>query len=92
MVVVIGGMFAHDGYPHAASGFAYGVGGISDILTPALTFTYNGSGIVPAAAGTYNVVGNFAGNNNYVPATNRATLTITITSRIYLPLIAGNSP
>jgi hypothetical protein len=76
-VVVTGGLFAYDGQPHAASGFAYGVGGVSDVLSPTLTFTYNGLGTAPVAVGTYNVVGTFAGNSNYLSATNTATLTIT---------------
>jgi len=89
-VVVTGGTFAYDGQPHPASGFAYGVGGVSDVLSPALTFTYNGSATVPVAAGTYSVVGTFAGNSNYLSATNTATLTITF--KINLPLIAMNLP
>jgi hypothetical protein len=89
-VVVTGGTFAYDGQPHAASGFAYGVGGVSNFLSPAVTFTYNGSGTMPVAAGTYNVVGTFVGNSNYLSATNTATLTITF--KINLPLIAMNLP
>jgi hypothetical protein len=89
-VVVTGGTFAYDGQPHAASGFAYGVGGVSNVLSPAVTFTYNGSGTMPVAAGTYNVVGTFVGNSNYLSATNTATLTITY--KIYLPLVAVNLP
>ena len=87
-IVVTGGTFVYDEQPHTASGFADGVGGTSDLLTPTLIFTYNGSGSVPVAAGTYNIVGSFAGNSNYVPATNTAVLTITF--KIYLPLITRN--
>jgi hypothetical protein len=87
-VVVTGGTFAYDGQPHAASGFAYGIGGVSDVLSPALTFTYNGSPTVPVAAGVYNVVGSFAGNANYISATNTATLTIS--QMIYLPFVTRN--
>jgi hypothetical protein len=87
-VVVTGGTFAYDGQPHAASGYAYGLGGVADVLSPALTFTYNGSGTAPVAAGTYAVVGSFAGNSNYLPATNSATLTIT--HKLFLPFITRN--
>ena len=87
-VLVTGGTFAYHGQPHAARGYAHGVGGTSDLLTPTLIFTYNGSGSVPVAAGTYNVVGSFAGNSNYALATNSAVLTITF--KIYLPLVTRN--
>lgn len=88
-VLVTGGTFVYDGQPHAASGFAYGVGGTTDLLTPTLVFTYNGSGSVPVAAGTYNVAGSFAGTSNYAPAMNTAMLTITF--MIYVPLITRNA-
>jgi hypothetical protein len=85
-VVVTGGTFRYDGQPHAASGYAYGIGGVLDILSPAVTFTYNASATAPVAAGTYTVVGSYAGNSNYLPAANTATLKIVY--KTYLPFIA----
>ncbi len=84
-VSVTGGTFTYDGAQHPASGFAYGVGGISDVLTPAVTFSYQGSGATvygpsataPVGAGTYKVTASFAGNASYAPASNATTLTIT---------------
>src|SRR5439155_259061 len=48
-VSVTGGIFSYDGNPHAATGFAYGVGGVSDVLSPAVTFSY--AGIAPTVYG-----------------------------------------
>jgi uncharacterized repeat protein (TIGR03803 family) len=83
-VQVSGGSFAYDSQPHAASGTARGVNG--EDLGP-LTFTYNGSADVPVHAGTYTVVGNFAGAGNYQAATattiieiSRAPLSISVQS------------
>jgi hypothetical protein len=87
-VVVTGGTFTYDGQPHPATGFAYGIGGESEVLNPPLTFTYNGLGVPPVAVGTYNVVGSFAGNNNYFSATNTAMLTITQAT----PVITWTNP
>src|SRR5262249_10902314 len=83
-VSVTGGTFTYDGNPHAASGFAYGVGGISDVLSPAVTFSYAGTGsttygptaTVPTNAGTYQATASFAGNANYNSASNTADITI----------------
>jgi hypothetical protein len=51
------------------------VGG-ADLGSP--TFTYNGSSVVPVNAGSYAVVGSFAGNANYHPAlASGATILIT---------------
>src|SRR4029453_16545816 len=49
-VSVTGGTFTYDGNPHAASGFAHGVGGISDVLSPAVTFSYAGTGSTTSGA------------------------------------------
>ncbi|MFN8384345.1 MAG: sortase [Anaerolineales bacterium] len=84
-VSVTGGTFVYDGNPHAATGFAYGLGGIGDILTPAVTYTYVGTGgtvygpsaVAPTDVGTYNATANFAGNTNYSSAANTAAITIT---------------
>ena len=72
-VTVTGGTFTYDGTPHAATGSATGIGGVN--LEP-LTFTYDGVSTPPVNAGTYAVVGSFAGNGNYEAATGTATLTI----------------
>ncbi len=56
-----------------------------DVQTPAVTFTYVGTGttvypssaIAPTNAGTYNATASFAGNVNYSPASNIAAITIT---------------
>jgi hypothetical protein len=42
-VSVTGGAFTYTGTAHAATGFAYGVGGSSDVLAPAVTFNYVGT-------------------------------------------------
>ena len=69
-VSVSGGTFTYDGNTHPATGIAYGVGGASDVLTPAVTFTYNGSDDAPFNADTYTIVASFGGNDNYLPASN----------------------
>jgi hypothetical protein len=71
---VTGDVFTYDGNPHAATGSATGVGGVD--LGP-VTFTYNGAADVPVNAGTYTVVGSFAGNANYAVASH-TTATIVI--------------
>jgi Bacterial Ig-like domain (group 3)/Galactose oxidase, central domain len=83
-VSVTGGTFTYNGNPHAATGFAYGIGGVSDVLSPAVTFSYVGTGsttygptaTAPTNAGTYQVTASFAGNDNYTSASNTATITI----------------
>ena len=75
-VSVNGGTFTYDGAAHPATGFAYGINGVSDTLTPAVTFTYNGDTETPVNATTYNVVASFAGNANYNPASNTTTIVI----------------
>jgi hypothetical protein len=72
-VNVIGGSFIYDGAAHAATGTATGIGGAS---LGSLTFTYNGASEPPLSAGVYNVVGTFAGDDNYEAATGSAILTI----------------
>jgi Concanavalin A-like lectin/glucanases superfamily/MBG domain (YGX type)/Bacterial Ig-like domain (group 3)/IPT/TIG domain/MBG domain len=72
-VTVNGGSFTYDGASHAATGSATGIGGSS--LGP-LTFTYNGSANAPVNAGTYDVVGSFAGDANYLAASGTSTITI----------------
>jgi hypothetical protein len=84
-VSVTGGTFVFDFNPHPATGFAYGVGGVSDVLSPAVTFEYVGTGTTiygptataPTFVGTYQVTATFAGNLNYNGASNTANITIT---------------
>ena len=72
-VAVSGGSFTYDSAAHPATGSVTGVGGAT--LSP-LTFTYNGSGSAPVNAGTYDVVGSYAGDLNYESASGTATITI----------------
>lgn len=66
-VNVTGGTYTYDGAEHAASGSVVGVGN-ENLGTP--SFTYNNSADAPVNAGSYAVVGSFAGNNNYYAASN----------------------
>ncbi|MGN6532044.1 MAG: T9SS type A sorting domain-containing protein [Ginsengibacter sp.] len=86
-VTVTGFSGTYDGNTHSASGFAYGVGGINDVLSPAIIFSYSGTiGAnntaygptvdAPYQAGNYSVSGSFAGNNNYNNASKTASITI----------------
>lgn len=83
-VSVTGGTFTYDATPKAATGFAYGIGGVGDVLSPAVTFSYVGIGATsygptataPTAAGTYKATATFAGNTNYTGASADADLTI----------------
>jgi hypothetical protein len=76
--------YSYDGTAHPATGFAYGVGGVGDVLSPDATFSYEGTGsttygpsaAAPADAGTYKVTASFAGNANYTSASNTANATI----------------
>ncbi|MDQ3710772.1 MAG: Ig-like domain repeat protein [Acidobacteriota bacterium] len=73
VITVTGGTFTYDGQPHGSTGTVTGIPGES-LGSP--TITYNGSSSVPVNAGTYNVVGSFAGNNNYESATGSNTIVI----------------
>lgn len=72
-VNVTGGTYTYDGTEKAASGSVVGVGNES-LGTP--SFTYEGSPNAPVNAGTYAVIGSFAGNSNYAAAFNTASITI----------------
>jgi hypothetical protein len=72
-VTVTGGAHSFDGQPHPATGSVRGIGNV-DLGQP--TFTYNGALDPPVNAGTYDVVGSFAGNANYQTASATATITI----------------
>jgi MBG domain-containing protein/Big-like domain-containing protein/Kelch motif protein/galactose oxidase-like protein len=83
-VSVTGGTFIDDAQPHGATAFAYGIGGVSDVLNPALTFSYTGTGSTtygptasaPSTPGTYLATAIFAGNQNYTGASNSDSITI----------------
>ena len=78
---VTGGTFTDNAQPHGATGFAYGIGGVGDVLSPPVTFSYEGSGYgptanAPSAPGTYLATATFAGNTNYTSAYATANITI----------------
>jgi Uri superfamily endonuclease len=77
-VTATGGTFTYDGSAHAGSGTATGVGGSGDVLSPAVTLTYDTiDTLAPVNAGTYHVTAHFAGNSNYSSADSTpATITI----------------
>jgi hypothetical protein len=86
-VSAVGGTFTYDGAAHAANGSVVGVGSPGENLgTP--NFTYNGEAAAPVNAGTYNVAASFAGNSNYNPASNTATITINKAT----PVVNWNTP
>ena len=72
-VTVTGGSFTYDGAAHPATGTVTGVGGAT--LGP-LAFTYNGLEAAPVSAGSYAVVGSYAGDLNYLAASGNATITV----------------
>lgn len=72
----------YDGQYHGATGFAYGSGGITDTLTPAISFIYkdranNVLDTLPRDVGIYSVTALYAGNDYYNADT--ATLRFAIT-------------
>ena len=84
-VSITGGPFTYAmSTPRDANGFTYGIGGVEDVLSPALTFSYVNSGgaeygptsTAPTDPGVYTATGSFAGNTNYTSASNTATITI----------------
>ena len=85
VVTATGGTFPNNGSPHAGSGAAYGTGGLSEVLSPAVTLSYAGIAPTsygplatpPALGGTYEVTANFAGNADYTSGSGTAPLTIT---------------
>jgi hypothetical protein len=84
-----GGSFDYDGNAHAATGSAAGV--LGEDLSALLSFTYNGSAAAPMAAGTYSVVGHFAGNGDYAAGTTSAvTITINkVAPRLSVAAVSG---
>lgn len=72
-VVIDSTIYVHDGDPHPAVATVLGVGGLM-IAAPDLT--YNGSADAPVNAGIYAVLGTFAGNINYLPASGMGTIVI----------------
>jgi hypothetical protein len=87
IVTVAGGAFTYDTTAHPATGSATGV--LNENLGP-LTFTYNGGSTVPIGAGSYAVIGAYAGSTNYVAAQRTATITIAqATPPVVWPAPAG---
>ena len=93
-VTAVGGSFLFTGNPIAGSGSAVGV--LSEVLSPAVTLSYSGTGSTvygptatsPTAIGTYAVTASFAGNSNYNPKVSApAALTIDFNTRRQLLLI-----
>lgn len=79
-VSISGGNFIYNGVAHSATGSVTGIGDpAEDIGTPIFEYTPGSptSADAPVNAGTYTVVGSFAGNGNYNPSTS-APATITI--------------
>jgi Big-like domain-containing protein/MBG domain-containing protein/Kelch motif protein/galactose oxidase-like protein len=84
IVSVIGGTFTDNAQPHGATGFAYGIGGVGDVLSPTVTFSYAGTGSTtygptadaPSTPGTYVATATFPGNLNYTNASNADTIII----------------
>jgi hypothetical protein len=76
-----GGTVVYNGQGHPASGFAYGIGGDTDRLSPALSFIYKDSldNILtgePVTPGRYKVLASFAGDSNYLPSKDSTFITI----------------
>jgi hypothetical protein len=81
-VQVTGGSFAYDEHAHPPTGSVTGVGGES-LGTPTFTYSFtddNGnahtSTTPPTDPGYYTVTASYPGNDNYLPATKTATITI----------------
>ncbi len=84
-----GGSVTFDGNSHPATGTARGVQ--NETLSPALTFAYNGGTAVPRdTVGVYVVTATFAGNANYLAATDSAT-TIVLTQATPTVVVTGAS-
>jgi hypothetical protein len=73
-VNVTGGTFPYDGNSHPATGSVIGVNA-ENLGTPTFTYTPGGAA-APVSAGSYAVLGSFAGNTNYNSATGSANITI----------------
>lgn len=83
----------YDGLAHEATAFAYGTGGTTDTLTPAVNLAYTDQANnpltgLPRNAGAYSAIVNYAGNDYYNADTavysfiiNRAPLTIKATDQ-----------
>lgn len=73
-VSATGGAFTYDAQPKTVTGAVTGING-ENLGVP--SFTYNSSPNPPVNAGSYTVVASFAGNSNYLAASNN-TASITI--------------
>jgi hypothetical protein len=88
-VTATGGTFTYNGSAQAGGGSATGVGGAGDVLSPAVTLSYSGTGTTtygptasaPTSVGTYAVTASFAGSTNYnAGSSTPAALTINAAS------------
>jgi hypothetical protein len=73
VVTVTESTFTYGSGPFSAPAAVTGAGG--EVLSP-VALTYNGTHALPFAAGTYDVVGAYAGSANYTAATGTGTLTV----------------
>jgi hypothetical protein len=73
-VSVTGGTFTYDGASHPATGSVTGVGG-ANLGSPTFTYTPGGAA-APLNAGSYSVLGAFAGNGNYEAVSNTGSIII----------------
>src|SRR5207244_3846991 len=88
-VTATGNTCIYTGSACAGSGSATGIGGAGDLLTPAVTLTYDTvDGLAPVNVGTYHVTAHFAADSNYRPA-DSAPATITI-SKAHLTVTADD--
>jgi uncharacterized protein (TIGR02145 family) len=89
--------FVYNGTTRSATAFAYGTGGIGDVLAPAVTLSYAGtlgttygpSATGPTDAGNYIVTANFAGNVDYQPTSDTSPFTVSKSTLVIV--IAANS-
>lgn len=92
-LTAVGGTFVYDAAPHPAAIAA--VGAMGEPLGP-VSVMYNGQTDLPVNAGTYAVVATFERDDNYVPATATATLTVAKATPLFAdlaaPTILGGTP
>ena len=76
-VTVTGGTFTYNASAHPATATIAGVTGDTSLTPSMVTISYTpGDTAAPVNAGTYQVAGSFAGNQNYKAATGAAMITI----------------
>ena len=90
-VTATGNTCTYTGSACAGSGSATGIGGAGDLLTPAVTLTYDtADGLAPVNVGTYHVTAHFAGNDNYKSG-DSAPAVITISKAAPTVTATGNT-